>query len=118
MNSRPVLLHAKPKAFIEDITVNTEVINDIGVIKYRISIAGLKPNESFTCDVNLVDVENKRLVKGGRLFMGIEGVLKVVSPNLWWPRSMDENPGYMYTLEVIHKLYSLQLFFPAVKLRP
>lgn len=98
MNFRPVLLHVKPKAYIDDISVNTEVINDIGVIKYKISIDGLKPNESYRCDVNLVDVDNKRVVKG--LFVGKEGVLKVVSPNLWWPRSMDQNPGYMYTLEV------------------
>ncbi len=28
------------------------------------------------------------------------GQLEVLDPTLWWPYTMSDNPGYLYTLEV------------------
>ncbi|XP_058802755.1 beta-glucuronidase-like [Phymastichus coffea] len=96
---RPVLLHAKPNVYIEDITVTTEVINNIGLVNYKVDVAGLRSSENYSCDVNLVDNHGNRVAKS--VLDGKEGVVKVHSPKLWWPRSLSDEPGYLYSLEII-----------------
>jgi beta-glucuronidase len=78
------------------------------VITYNIKVKGIKSNETYSCDVNLIDNDNQYVVKGS--LIGKEGVLKVALPNLWWPRSMSDNPGYLYTLEVTSAYYEFLLF--------
>lgn len=93
------MLHTKPKVFIQDITVDTKVVNGVGIVKYKLDAGGMTSNETHSYEVRLIDEDNKLIVKetpGEN-----KGELKVVAPNLWWPRSMSENPGYLYTLEVI-----------------
>ncbi|XP_012273176.1 beta-glucuronidase isoform X2 [Orussus abietinus] len=95
---RPVLLHTKPTIYIEDITIKTGVISNMGFIKYVVEPAGLHENDVPVCKVILLDAEEALAIK--EPVYGISGMLKVPTPRLWWPRSMDPNPGYLYTLEV------------------
>ncbi|XP_011506427.1 PREDICTED: beta-glucuronidase-like [Ceratosolen solmsi marchali] len=95
---RPVLLHTKPQIFIEDISVTTELVDDIGIVHYNIEIVGLEETDTSVCAVNLLDGDNEYSFKDSHL--GVQGTLQVKSPKLWWPRYMSENPGYLYTLEV------------------
>jgi beta-glucuronidase len=91
------LLHTKPKAFIEDITVFTDIVDDIGIINYQIEIVGLEETETAVCKVNLLD--DDYIFNDSQI--GTQGSLKVTSPKLWWPQYMSENPGYLYIFEVI-----------------
>lgn len=95
---RPVLLHTKPRVYIEDITVRTGLIGDVGIVKYIIQPAGLHEHEIPICRVRLLDAEEIAAVK--EPVYGFSGTLKVPSAKLWWPRGMSTDPGYMYTLEV------------------
>ncbi|XP_031779586.1 beta-glucuronidase isoform X1 [Nasonia vitripennis] len=95
---RPVLLHTKPRVFVDDLNVTTGLINDVGIIKYSVDIAGAGEKEVPVCEVNLLDANNQYLLTTP--VVGTQGTFKVSSPNLWWPRTMSSNPGYMYTLEV------------------
>lgn len=96
-------MHTKPKVFINDISVSTELEdNNDGIINYIINVSGFEqPDESFTCHVTLFDCDNQHTISGP--YPGLTGTLKIKSPKLWWPRSMNENPGYLYTLTVITK---------------
>ncbi|XP_054001480.1 beta-glucuronidase-like [Hylaeus anthracinus] len=95
---RPVLLHTKPRVYIEDITVRTGFVGDVGIVKYSIQPAGLHGNEIPICRVSLLDADDTLAIK--EPVYGISGTLKVPLVKLWWPRGMDPNPGYLYTLEV------------------
>lgn len=84
---------------MEDLNINTGLINDVGIIKYNIGVGGLDDNEIPFCQVHLLDTDNRYAITGP--YVGTQGTLKVPSPHLWWPRSMSTKPGYMYSLEVI-----------------
>lgn len=92
---RPVLLYTTPKAYVDDITVVTDFLDNTGLVKYGVSMqtAG---SSSATVKVTLMD-------KGGHCVASANepsGVLKVMDVNLWWPYLMHENAGYLYSLEV------------------
>ncbi|KAG7208896.1 hypothetical protein KM043_015078 [Ampulex compressa] len=95
---RPVLLYTKPRVFVEDITVKTGLVGDVGIVKYIIEPGGLYENESPAYKVTLHDAEGNVAIK--EPVYGVSGTLKVPSANLWWPRGMNRKPGYLYTLEV------------------
>lgn len=95
---RPVLLYSKPRVFVEDISVQTSLKAGEGLIEYQVVVGGLGGKESPSIQVTLLDAENQYTV-GGPQF-NRQGTIKVASPRLWWPRSMSDDPGYMYTLEV------------------
>ncbi|CAK9796112.1 Gusb [Anthophora quadrimaculata] len=95
---RPVLLHTKPRVYIEDITVTTGLIGDTGIVTYIIQPAGLQDREVPICRVSLLDADDNLAIKDP--VYRFSGTLKVPFPNLWWPRGMNSNPGYLYTLEV------------------
>uniref|UniRef100_A0A8D0G8W9 Beta-glucuronidase n=1 Tax=Sphenodon punctatus TaxID=8508 RepID=A0A8D0G8W9_SPHPU len=90
---RPVLLYTTPSAYIDDITVTTDVVENIGVVWYRVSVHG---SSHYSLLLSLWDKEGEVVATGD----GPAGQLKVVEPNLWWPYLMHENPGYLYSLEV------------------
>ncbi|KAJ8681400.1 hypothetical protein QAD02_017187 [Eretmocerus hayati] len=96
---RPVLLHSKPKVFIEDLTIKTDIKNNTGIVNYKIEVTGLAQNESYSYDVNLVDANNERISRGFSL--GKQGILRVANPKLWWPQHFQDQTGYLYELEVI-----------------
>ncbi|XP_043797314.1 beta-glucuronidase [Apis laboriosa] len=95
---RPVLLYTKPRVYIEDISVRTGLIGDVGIVKYIIEPAGLYEHEIPICRVSLLDAKDNLAVQ--EPIYGFSGTLKVPFPNLWWPRGMSSNPGYLYTLKV------------------
>lgn len=92
-------MHTKPKIYIEDITITTELAGDVGIINYMIEIAGLDETDLPVCHVNLIDANNQFATDGPHI--GIQGIIEIKSPKLWWPRSMNENSSYLYTFEVI-----------------
>ncbi|XP_011312039.1 beta-glucuronidase [Fopius arisanus] len=96
---RPVLLSTKPRVYISDITIKTSISGDTGIIKYSIEAAGNLDGEVPECSVSLRE-ENSTLVAEGDI-PGFTGTLKIPDANLWWPRSMSDTPGYLYTLEII-----------------
>ncbi|XP_029304657.1 beta-glucuronidase [Cottoperca gobio] len=90
---RPVLLYTTPKAYVDDITVVTDFLNNTGLVRYNVSV---KDAAIATLNVTLMD-------KDGRLVASSSapaGVLKVVDVKLWWPYLMHENPAYLYSMEV------------------
>ncbi|XP_012265973.2 beta-glucuronidase isoform X2 [Athalia rosae] len=93
---RPVLLHTKPRVYVEDISIKTNVIADTGIVKYIVEAAGLNPDEVPTCRVALADADG--VIQ--QTAEGMSGTLKVPSAKLWWARDMSPEPGYLYTLEV------------------
>lgn len=105
------MLHTKPRVYIEDITVRTGLIGDTGIVKYIIQPAGLHEHEVPICRVTLTDAEDILAVK--EPIYGFSGTLHVPYPNLWWPRGMSSEPGYLYTLKVriILSFYLFPLYF-------
>ncbi|CAL1689343.1 unnamed protein product [Lasius platythorax] len=95
---RSVLLYTVPRVYVEDITVRTGLIGDMGIVKYIIQPAGLREGEIPICWVTLYDAEQTLAIK--EPVYGLSGTLKVPFARLWWPRGMDSKPGYLYTLEV------------------
>ncbi|XP_015597395.1 beta-glucuronidase isoform X2 [Cephus cinctus] len=95
---RPVLLHTKPRVYVADISVKTELVGDTGIVNYVIEAAGLREDEVPVCQVILRDAEGALATK--EPVYAISGALEVPLARLWWPRGMDPNPGYLYTLEV------------------
>lgn len=102
-------MYTKPRVYIEDISVRTGLIGDVGIVKYIIEPAGLYEHEIPICRVSLLDANDNLAVQ--EPIYGFSGTLKVPFPNLWWPRGMNSNPGYLYTLKVRSIfLFSLSLF--------
>uniref|UniRef100_A0A3P9NMB1 Beta-glucuronidase n=1 Tax=Poecilia reticulata TaxID=8081 RepID=A0A3P9NMB1_POERE len=90
---RPVLLYTTPKAYVDDITVVTDFLDDTGLVRYGVSVKG---TTSAAMKVTLMDNGGHCVVSSNQA----SGVLKVPNVNLWWPYLMHENPGYLYSLEV------------------
>ncbi|XP_050457603.1 beta-glucuronidase isoform X1 [Cataglyphis hispanica] len=95
---RSVLLYTAPRVYVEDITVRTGLIGDVGIVKYIIQPAGLREEEIPICRVTLYDAEQVLAIK--EPIYGLSGTIKVPFVKLWWPRGMESKPGYLYTLEV------------------
>nr|XP_046265968.1 beta-glucuronidase [Scatophagus argus] len=90
---RPVLLYTTPKAYVDDITVVTDFLDNTGAVKYKVSVQGAA---TANLKVTLIDKDGRSVASSNEP----SGVLKVVGVNLWWPYLMHENPGYLYSLEV------------------
>nr|XP_020729540.1 beta-glucuronidase isoform X2 [Odocoileus virginianus texanus] len=90
---RTVLLYTTPTTYIDDITVTTDMDQDIGLVNYQIVVQG---SDHFQLDVGLLDEEGKVVAKGA----GAQGQLQVPNAHLWWPYLMHEHPAYLYSLEV------------------
>ena len=74
----------------------------MGVVKYVIKAAGVREKEVPVYRVTLLDAENTLSIK--EPIYAMRGTLKVPLARLWWPRSMDPSPAYLYTLEVLNIL--------------
>ncbi|KAM6906951.1 beta-glucuronidase [Xenentodon cancila] len=90
---RPVLLYTTPKAYVDDITVVTDFLENTGLVKYKVSVRGAA---AATVKVTLMDKQGHCVASSNER----SGLLKVVDVKLWWPFLMHENPGYLYSLEV------------------
>ncbi|GLG94854.1 Beta-glucuronidase [Gryllus bimaculatus] len=97
---RPVHLYTTPAIFIDDISVNTDIEGDLGVVFYNISYGGyIQPASEPTCYVDLLDKDGNIVVADNGQG-DLQGRLDVPNAKLWWPYLMHENPGYLYTLQV------------------
>ncbi|XP_047463786.1 beta-glucuronidase [Mugil cephalus] len=90
---RPVLLYTTPKAYVDDITVVTDFSDNIGFVRYKVSVRGAT---TTSLKVTLMDRDGHCVASSSEP----NGELKVVDVNLWWPYLMHENPGYLYSMEV------------------
>ncbi|KAM8742084.1 beta-glucuronidase-like [Acanthopagrus schlegelii] len=90
---RPVLLYTTPKAYVDDITVVTDFLDNTGLVKYKVSVQGAATG---TIKVTLKDKDGRSVASSSKP----SRVLKVEDVNLWWPYLMHENPGYLYSMEV------------------
>lgn len=90
---RSVLLYTTPKAYVDDITVVTDFADNIGLVKYKVSVGG---SSSPTLKVTLMDKDGHCVASSN----GSSGVLKVTDVKLWWPYLMHESPAYLYSMEV------------------
>ncbi|KAM3600858.1 uncharacterized protein V6R79_003814 [Siganus canaliculatus] len=90
---RPVLLYTTPQAYVDDITVVTDFVDNTGLIKYKVSVQGAT---TATVKVTLTDKDGRTVASSS----DPSGVLKLVDVKLWWPYLMHENPGYLYSMEV------------------
>ncbi|GLD46312.1 beta-glucuronidase, partial [Lates japonicus] len=90
---RPVLLYTTPKAYVDDITVVTDFLDNTGLVKYTVSVQGAT---TATLKVTLMDKDRHCVASSSDQ----SGVLKVVDVKLWWPYLMHENPGYLYSFGV------------------
>ncbi|XP_034941701.1 beta-glucuronidase [Chelonus insularis] len=104
---RPVLLHTKPKVYIEDITIKTSTSGDTGIVKYMIQVAGYDDEELVDCSVILREESGKLVTENS--VHGFSGTIKVPNAKLWWPRGMSSRPAYMYTLEVSISVNNLSI---------
>uniref|UniRef100_A0A7N6AVY3 Beta-glucuronidase n=1 Tax=Anabas testudineus TaxID=64144 RepID=A0A7N6AVY3_ANATE len=90
---RPVLLYTTPKAYVDDISVVTDFLDNTGLVQYDISV---KNAATSSLKVTLMDKDGYSVASSKEP----SGLLKVVDVHLWWPYLMDEKPGYLYSLEV------------------
>ncbi|KAJ9592379.1 hypothetical protein L9F63_015947, partial [Diploptera punctata] len=93
---RPVLLYTTPSVYIDDISVNTDINGDTGVISYEIVVTG-EGSETQTVTVNILDRDGVPVQNA----TGLQGNIEIPNANLWWPYLMDPDPAYLYTLEVV-----------------
>ncbi|CAI9590473.1 unnamed protein product [Staurois parvus] len=90
---RPVVLYTTPSVYIDDITVTTDIIGDMGLVNYQVIVTG---SEYYSVAVTLRNREGQEVATG----LGSLGQLKVTNASLWWPYLMTAHPGYLYSLEV------------------
>ncbi|KAK0094951.1 hypothetical protein PV326_009565 [Microctonus aethiopoides] len=95
---RPVLLHTKPRIYIDDITLKTSINGDIGIVKYVITPGGLGEDEEVKCTV-IIREEDGTVVTNGSI-NGLSGSVKIPNVKLWWAQGMASQPGYLYTFEI------------------
>nr|CAD7459936.1 unnamed protein product [Timema tahoe] len=94
---RPVVLYTVPQNYIDDITIQTDVEGETGIIKYEVShnTVGNDVKESDHCKVLLIS-GSKVLLEN----IGCSGELHITSAKLWWPVYMHVSPGHRYKLQV------------------
>ncbi len=89
---RPVLLYSIPKDGFEDITVITNIDNDLGIVLVKLNLANEHSVESrLTLKGDNIEIKTEKPNMGNL----IETRLEVKNPKLWSP----ENP-YLYDLTV------------------
>lgn len=64
---------------------------------------------NVSCRVSLIDKDEYYAAFNVDHSANFSGVLKIVSPKLWWPYLMDPEPGYLYTFQVSKPLWSVFL---------
>uniref|UniRef100_A0A8C7JCR4 Beta-glucuronidase n=1 Tax=Oncorhynchus kisutch TaxID=8019 RepID=A0A8C7JCR4_ONCKI len=107
---RPVLLYTTPKAYVDDITVLTSFVDNIGLISYQVSVLG---SLNSTLKVTLSDKDGHSVASS----TGPSGVLKVMDVSLWWPYLMHESPGYLYSMEVSWAMFLVDVYALPVGIR-
>ena len=94
---RPVTLYTVPKAAnIADMTVTTSFLTtdlDLATLTYTVEVDSA--TDDYNCLVELIDDQGGVAATSNGCF----GFMDVPQPNLWWPYTMSENYGYLYTFK-------------------
>ncbi|MGL1890731.1 MAG: beta-glucuronidase [Spirochaetaceae bacterium] len=108
---RPVKLCLIPESNISSISINADVQNDKGIVKYDITLSE-KPEKT---DIELLDRDGKPVV----IDNSGTGTFEVLTPTLWEP-----GKAYLYTLKVhcvwksgVEDIYSLPIGFRSIALK-
>lgn len=88
---RSVILYTTSQTYIDDIAIITEISGNYGIVSYSVSISN--QSENTILNVTILN-ENREVVKT----ISDGQTIYIENPNLWWPYTMHENPGYLYTL--------------------
>ncbi|KAG8184932.1 hypothetical protein JTE90_017785 [Oedothorax gibbosus] len=97
---RSVFLYARPLIYIDDISILTNVSQDVGYVSYSVlsyekNYGPIKPE----CQVHVINKEEKVVASQ----VNCSNVIVIKNPKLWWPNTMHSDYGYMYKLHVIIK---------------
>ncbi|XP_071110750.1 beta-glucuronidase-like [Haliotis cracherodii] len=92
---RHVRLYTTPTAYIDDVTVTTDINNGKGIVNYQIVAGGSTQGNTIK-----VEVEDRdgNVVGTSASFAGS---VSVANANLWYPYTMmPDSPAYLYTLKM------------------
>ncbi|XP_077867014.1 beta-glucuronidase-like [Saccoglossus kowalevskii] len=93
---RPVKLYTTPKAYIDDISIVTDIEGAAGFVNYDVKVLGNGKN-NVSSVVNILD-------KDGNIVASkkddLSSQLSVSSAHFWWPYTMSNVSAYMYILQV------------------
>ncbi|XP_071495479.1 beta-glucuronidase-like [Diadema antillarum] len=92
---RPVKLYTTPKAYIDDISINTTVIGLKGLVQYNVTVGGVNSSK-VTALVDLLEEDGAQVGFSKELV----AALNVPNAKLWWPYTMRNESAYLYTLKV------------------
>lgn len=67
------------------------------MLEYNVSVIG---ESNVSCRVSLIDKDDYYAAFNVDHTVNFTGILKIVSPKLWWPYLMNPEPGYLYTFQV------------------
>lgn len=84
---RPVRIYTTPNVYIKDISVFTDIVDNDGIVKYRVLLEGGKE----TIDVSLLDEDGVLVAKS----CGAEGKILVKDAHFW-----DVRASYLYQLDI------------------
>lgn len=94
---RPVDLYTVPKTIrITDTTITTTLSPDLSQATLNYHVEAESSDGDVSCFVELRDAE-ANLVAGGS---NCQSQLDIPNPKIWWPFTMDANPGYLHQLVV------------------
>ena len=91
--NRPVRIYTTPKAYIEDVTIVTDIEGTTGIVNYEIMVCG----EAADTDVQIAVLDAKGQIVATS--NGAEGRIELPEARLWNPY-----PGepYLYTLRIVY----------------
>lgn len=91
--NRPVRIYTTPQAYINDITICTDILADgtTGEVSYEVEVVG----EDAPVAVSIKDANGKEVAKKE----GKTGKITIENASFWWPK-----PGvpYLYTMEITY----------------
>ncbi|XP_060612892.2 beta-glucuronidase [Anolis sagrei] len=118
---RPVLLYTTPAAYLDDLTLISDLAGSVGLLQYTVSVKG---SPRFSVALALADGDGNVVATGN----GVAGELKVPNVTPWWPYLMHEQPGYLYQLKVtvsaevdgvvVEDVYTQPVGFRTVRVTP
>lgn len=90
-----VFLYTTPEIFIENISLSTDVIGNIGYLFFNVTHSLL--NNKLNTTILVRDRQNI-LVANEK--SSSSGVIRIDDIKPWWPNLVHSSPGYMYSVEI------------------
>lgn len=102
---RSVYLYTTPKLFIEDVTIQTNIIEATGIIQFNV-ITSAKTIDNPKLFIEIID-KNDFLIANETT--QLTGEIQIPNAHLWWPYLMNPEYGYLYTMKVSFLLFRIYL---------